>query len=162
MQWCWKSESLSKNFRVASCLERSIRTQCKQTQYLIGRAILEKMCRVYVTYVANVYKGQWHIVTLVLLNRMSTFSPVTASWKTSCLSPCNPSDFCLCIKCYPTKSRHLLTKLWRVSCLMGAEAPLWKPSSLPVSYAMWVAQCVHPSYNHIKIQISLFLIKLGR
>ncbi len=31
---------------------------CKQTQYLIDKVTLGKMCRVYVTYVADVDKGQ--------------------------------------------------------------------------------------------------------
>ncbi len=39
-------------------------TKCKQTQYLIDKSTLGKMDGVYVTYVANVVKEQWHVVTL--------------------------------------------------------------------------------------------------
>ncbi len=34
-------------------------------QYFIDETTLGKMCGVYVTYVADFDKGQWHVVTLV-------------------------------------------------------------------------------------------------
>ncbi len=37
----------------------------KQTPYLIDKAILGKMYVVYLMYVANADKGQWHVMTLV-------------------------------------------------------------------------------------------------
>ncbi len=36
----------------------------QQAQYLTDKAILGKMCGVYVTYAAEADKGQWHEVTL--------------------------------------------------------------------------------------------------
>lgn len=43
---------------------------------------------------------------------------------------------------------------------VGAEAQLQE--SLASSDLCYVLHCVHPSYNHIKLQINLFLIKLGQ
>ncbi len=52
-------------FSATFCNVYWIWTLCQQTTYLIDKAILGKMGGVYVTYVADVDKGQWHVVTLV-------------------------------------------------------------------------------------------------
>ncbi len=54
-------------FSGTSCNVYWIWTKCKQTLHLINKAIIEKMGGVNVTYVADVDKEQWHVVTLVWL-----------------------------------------------------------------------------------------------
>ncbi len=49
--------------------------QSVKTQYLIDRADLGKMCKIYVTFVTSVDKGQWH-VTLVRAFKF-TFTPLS-------------------------------------------------------------------------------------